>query len=489
MSLSFHFPTTKLIDISYLSHWLHRRRNGNVVDEPRGRDGWYFYAPQLSVRGVELWEEAGGYELRLMFMASPGDYDLAGDLAVFMKELYSVLPVTEDGEALPSPTLLKRADMGERLRSESSVLRRLAAEKEQVELPGPKYMAVVNNGFLRTVDQYRAEHACSYEHALVARLLHLQWGCGDPRLKPIKTPDDWYQLLVDQSKTDHIYDLIHGYLEPGWLPNHKLALCVTRLSRLPDALSPPAAWHWSASLAPARYCFPEDDYMLLSNDYLGAYLEAARSLQYVTDDKGREFIELLYEPLSKPKKPRLEDEKDIPGMEDDPLVQCYERIHKGEDREEALVLAERGYEKIQQELAGLQALPGSTQSAMAAHAGFDVVAGEKIRLAAGFNIAAIAFAWNGKYNRAADADKHYIHKPEVWDRLEEHIGIYLEMLMAKQQSDYLEWLFGDMAFRKRFMAHYEACVSLLIDPHYELTTGMAIVPIVNRVNNRFAAYR
>jgi len=62
------------------------------------------------------------------------------------------------------------------------------------------------------------------------------------------------------------------------------------------------------------------------------------------------------------------------------------------------------------------------------------------------------------------------------------------MLMIKKSLDYVQYLFSDKAFRKRFLAHYEAYVSLFVNDTYPLTRIHDVVGIINRVNNPIDGY-
>lgn len=113
---------------------------------------------------------------------------------------------------------------------------------------------------------------------------------------------------------------------------------------------------------------------------------------------------------------------------------------------------------------------------------------EMERIMLGYNVVAMVYAWNNKIDDAARVDNYYLRYPNVWELLENHIGTYLEMLTAKKQEDYLEFLFNDRDFRNRFLAHYEAYMSLLVNDRYELTNMHEVVGIINRVNNANKAY-
>jgi hypothetical protein len=113
---------------------------------------------------------------------------------------------------------------------------------------------------------------------------------------------------------------------------------------------------------------------------------------------------------------------------------------------------------------------------------------EVVRIMLGYNVVAMVYAWNNKIDKAAMIDSHYLQYPNVWPLLKDHIATYLEMLTAKKHTDYLEFLFKDTDFKNKFLAHYEAYISLLVDDTYELTEMYEVVGIINRINNAHSAY-
>lgn len=114
--------------------------------------------------------------------------------------------------------------------------------------------------------------------------------------------DDWYAHLVEQSRNDNIYSLIHNFLEPDWWPNHELDFVVVRRSQLPDHLKNIPADHISKKLSQDQYCFPAGDYVLLDNYHLTEYLYFAKWAQFIEDAEGRDFIELRYDWTEEAKK-------------------------------------------------------------------------------------------------------------------------------------------------------------------------------------------
>lgn len=302
--------------------------------------------------------------------------------------------------------------------------------------------------------------------------------------------ENWYSHLVAQSRTDAIYTLIHSYLTPEWEPNHDLDFVVVRRGSLPDGLKDIPPKHFSKKLKTEQYCFPGNDYVLLHNYQLTDYLHHAQWAAVVEDFEGREFIELRYnwteeaEDLMryppayyKDRPPRRTKPVDMPILKQAPqspreaaLLQAYDLLQKGEQKLLASYLAEAGHRFLDE-----QQIPVGENSAEVLH----MVA----RRMMGYNIVAMVYAWNGFINKAAEVDALYIHHPPLWDYLQDYIEPYLELLMAKGQRDYLQHLFGDADFRRRFLSHYEAFVSLFINDRYELTRMGDVVNIINRVNH------
>ncbi|MBL7691445.1 MAG: hypothetical protein JNM41_07615 [Flavipsychrobacter sp.] len=299
---------------------------------------------------------------------------------------------------------------------------------------------------------------------------------------------DWYEHLVDQSANDGIYTLIHGYLPHNWEPGHELDMVVLRLGDLPAKLGTIPGMHISQRLRKEDYCFPGDDYVLLDDFQLTPYLKAARRMQIVEDFEEREFIELLF--TNEPKEDIADDEepqerRSIPDYrtvtpatldnKEDAIGIAYELLKNANERELALEYA-RMAETF---LDGKGVIIGEN---------IDKDLYEVIRIMLGYNVVAMVYAWNNKIEDAARIDEHYLRYPNVWDTLNDYINPYLEMLMAKKQADYLHFLFEDRDFRNKFLAHYEAYISLLVNDRYELTRMQEVVGIINRVNNALSAY-
>lgn len=302
--------------------------------------------------------------------------------------------------------------------------------------------------------------------------------------------ENWYGHLVAQSRNDNIYTLIHNYLVPHWEPNHDFDFVVVRKTALPEKLQPIPSSHISKKLPPGKYCFPGNDYVLLHNYHLTEYLYHAEWAKVIEDFEEREYIELRYDwteeakhlnhyppayfgnvPMPNRKPDVMPIQLEAPQTEEEEaLLVAYRLLQKGVSKEEAMKYAEAGKSFLD-----AQEVTVSGDSAEALQ--------QVARRMMGYNIVAMVYAWNNQINKAAAIDEMYIHHPPMWDYLEEYIQPYLEMLIVKKQTDYLQFLFKDVEFRKRFLPHYEAYISLLVDDTYEMTRMGQVVNIINRVNN------
>lgn len=299
---------------------------------------------------------------------------------------------------------------------------------------------------------------------------------------------DWYQHLVNQSDTDHIYDLIHEYIPGDWHPGHDLDFVVLRKSEWPaHFLHEVPTEHLSTAFAANDYGFPAADYLVLHNDHLTAYLEKATAMRPIVDSANRGFIELFFQKKPAVKRiSRATMQPDIPDpyqnkpweLDDlqDGLLIAYDMLQKGEDRELALQYAQAGL--------------GFLESTRVQLSDGGEVMGQISNRMMGYNIIAMVYAWNDRIREAAAIDAHYLRNPLVWHALEAHIKAYLTMLMAKRCDKYLAFLFEDPVFRQQFRAHYEAYRSVL-DPHFEWTQSLIseIVPVLNLVKNSCDKYR
>lgn len=294
---------------------------------------------------------------------------------------------------------------------------------------------------------------------------------------------NWYAHLVAQSRTDDIYDLLHNYLPLNWQPGHDLDFVAVRKTALPDHLKNIPEKHLSKKLSQEEYCFPGDDYVLLHNYELTAYLYAAKWAKTIKDRAGREFIELRFDwtqeaidCLHDPPGYRHLKPCEIPlAPREDSLKAAYELLQKHSNKALALEHARIGKSFLD-----------------AQHVKVDGVNDALRHLArrmTGYNIVAMVFVWNDKLNEAAAIDELYIFHPPLWDILSAHIKSYLEMLMAKRYQDYVGYLFEDMEFRQYFSSHYAAFVSLFLDDQSALPGGTEAAGIINRINNSFVHYQ
>lgn len=300
---------------------------------------------------------------------------------------------------------------------------------------------------------------------------------------------DWYGHLVAQSKTDAIYTLIHTHLTPDWEPNHDLDFVVVRQNALPQPLRDIPSKHISRKLKKEDYCFPGEDYVLLHNYQLTDYLHAAQWACIVEDFQERSFIELrfdwtneaeenwqhppAYQYAAPPKRDTApSDAQRLPpeSEEETALIYAYQLLRDATNKELALSYARTGKAFLDSQLIEVDL---TSELAL-----------QKIeRRMLGYNIVAMVAVWNEAMDLASSADAQYLHHPAVWDKLDVYIRNYLELLMIKGQSYYLEVAFASPDFRQRFLAHYEAYVSLFVNSDYPLTTMMEVVGIINRVNN------
>ncbi len=301
--------------------------------------------------------------------------------------------------------------------------------------------------------------------------------------------EDWYGHLVAQSRNDNIYTLIHQYLEPDWEPNHELDFVVVRRSQLPEHLKNIPAQHISKKLVPDQYCFPGSDYILLHNYKLTEYLYFAKWAKFIEDFEDRSFIELRYDwneeseecwndpPAYRHLKKAIREEQEptsvqrrFPAIEEEQaLLKAYELLRDGKQKEKALEYAETGRRFL------------DSQNIESADSTEVLQLIERKML--GYNIVAMVYVWNNQINKAAEVDSLYILNSLLWSKLSSYIELYLQILMIKKQEEYLHHLFSDKEFRRYFLAHYEAFVSLFVNPEYELTRMAEVVSIINRISN------
>ena len=282
--------------------------------------------------------------------------------------------------------------------------------------------------------------------------------------------DDWYKWLVEQSRTDHIYDLIHGYLNPNLIFNHEGHVTIAIKKDLPEHLLPLPEEH----LPQHAHEFFNDDYLLLHNDHLTEYLEAARALKITFDQAGNNFIELLFhypeEAQYKPDETLEDISTPYPSPSQATLRKAWQAIVYG-NKSTALEYAMRGRAMMNEEMEKM--------------AKNDAVAYMKkaLHYAYGYHIIATAYLLNDRFEKAFELENSFLKWGITSEEMAEQMKSYLVLLMVKKQSGHLHEIFEDAAFKRKFLAHYEAYISLLVNPHYRLTKKREVISIINLVNH------
>lgn len=286
-------------------------------------------------------------------------------------------------------------------------------------------------------------------------------------------PEDWYQLLVDQSKTNRIYDLIHEGLSPHFRPRDINGIVVVNPLDLPAELTEIPLQH----IAKAAFDFRENKLILLKNNFLAAYLEKATAMK-VYQGLETEYVLLSFEPIINDE----EDDAQTTGScintdnpesvfdEDDSLMHCWALVTKCQHKALALELAVKGHAYLDKKRLSC------------------ADANERVKISFGYNIVSVAYAWNNCFEDAAITDSYYIRITPFYAHMEGVIKPYLEMLIAKKQAAYLDYLFNMEKFKDHFLPHYEAYISLFVNPHYECMRMREMIPIINRVNNGLKRY-
>lgn len=290
-------------------------------------------------------------------------------------------------------------------------------------------------------------------------------------------PGDWYQILVDQSRTNHIYDLIHEGLNPHFEPADEAGFVLIDTQDMPPGLQTVPL----ADVAKTSEQLDEDGKILIYNDRLTEYLEQATAMSVYKGQKG-EYVLLTFkkhESVNDDNEDEVIIGRHLDGYdpeavfdEDDSLMHCWSLIRKCQHKELALELAIDGHAYLDKKRLAF------THGAEA----------EYVKICFGYNIVAVAYAWNNRFDEAAIADNYYLKIAPFYKHLEDVIKPYLEMLIAKKQTKYLAYLFGMEKFKQHFLPHYEAYVSLLVNPHYECGRMRKMIPIINRVNNGLKQY-
>lgn len=311
--------------------------------------------------------------------------------------------------------------------------------------------------------------------------------------------EEWYPYLLKLGDAEAVYTLIHTFLDPEWEPTHVLDIVVVREDDLPPHLDPVPPKYWSR-MAANRYRFLEPGYLLLESKKLTPFLQAATWARMITDYFGQEFIELRFawtaeaeaivqakggyvrpKPVEKPKpKPEPEPLKFNPlegaSQGELSLLAAYYCLYRAEHRGWATENAGMGHAYLDQQLVEIPA------------DGNQDVLKQVARRMLGYNIVAMVYAWNDMWEDAQSVDAIYIHNPWVWPYLRNHIGPYLEMLMIKKHTSYIDSLFADLDFRNYFLPHYEAYISLFHNPDFPITRMREVVRIFNQVEHGAERY-
>jgi hypothetical protein len=126
-------------------------------------------------------------------------------------------------------------------------------------------------------------------------------------MKSFDNPTNWYEWLVEQSRTDHIYDLIHNYLPTHFRPAANYDFCLLSFSDLPEILLQHVSGaYYNASRRQVKM-IDNIKYVIISNNHLTEYLEAARQMRVVKDEEGNSYIQLIF---TQPVYEREDDEAD-----------------------------------------------------------------------------------------------------------------------------------------------------------------------------------
>lgn len=232
--------------------------------------------------------------------------------------------------------------------------------------------------------------------------------------------------LEQQRRTDHIYDLIHEYIPCGWTNSHHGDyICVER-SAIPKNLELDESVQSSQS-----FNFNNPDIVVLKNNKLTEFLERAQAIEQITDTENRRFLLLKFNRKNSPRvsssfysnQPYYADLNAVQIADlnhpSDALWLAYELMRTKQNPKKALFWAEYGQSFLDNQT-------------IVVDDNFDFE--EMMRKCYGYNIVAMVFAWNNKWDKAWKADEHYIFIPQLWLQLEEVIERYLEMLMEKKSS-------------------------------------------------------
>jgi hypothetical protein len=287
-------------------------------------------------------------------------------------------------------------------------------------------------------------------------------------------PFRWYSLLECESSTDAIYDLLHGDLDADWEWTHTYDLVVINVDDNFSTLLPKGIpdKHRSTKLISSEYAFEKNSMVLIKDSCIRHYIENAKQLKINIDLYDREFIQLIFTEPERRKAISFINAILLPDnvLELQSLLpEAYNELKQFGDKAKALDIVTKSSILLEQwQIAGTP----------------EEILNQIIHKMAGYNIAAMVYAWNGKVDRACQIDNEYLYNPALWASLEEVINGYLIMLMAMKHEEYLTYIFSHEVFKKQFFAQYEAYISLFINPNYEWTMkrkAMEILMLVGRV--------
>lgn len=293
---------------------------------------------------------------------------------------------------------------------------------------------------------------------------------------------NWDDALVNLSKTDHIYDLImcEGIYPHFRGPNHEGDFVIINTGRLPEKLSLSDVLQDSIAWPYPSYSFEEEGYVLMQTLKLTPYLEAAVSMHEVEDKNGANYIELRFlKPEKKQTRERSLSEylQMVTDHREKALIESWQLFASVNNKVKALELARLGQSFLEEQKQQFIQVETSEIDAEALW-----------RWQTGHHIVASVYCWNNLFEEAQRIEKNFMQEP-VWNALYDMIGGYLELLIAKDRREHLRNMFGNIAFRKQFIHHYEVYVSLFFDETFPLTNTMMAVPIFNRVNQIKTLYQ
>ncbi|MBX2907225.1 MAG: HIRAN domain-containing protein [Taibaiella sp.] len=109
-------------------------------------------------------------------------------------------------------------------------------------------------------------------------------------------PKDWYAILEKESKTDHFYSLWYsnGPYPDMPAPTHNNDFIVIRKSRMPAYFRDQYQNHVAVPHIDIDPPYGAKDYIVMKTGFLGNYLEAARRIEEVYDNKGDNYLELHF---------------------------------------------------------------------------------------------------------------------------------------------------------------------------------------------------